>query len=258
MKIAKRLFLFFALVAAGPLLHAQVKTADSLVQRIFASLKAKDEKAFVGLYPNGQQFSRFMRTVMEGAMKSDQMKEMMSMDTTKKINIDSLIDAQVAMFAQPQMVQQMQTEFAKTFQQVIEKGEKKGVNWNQARLTGFTIDSSSVKGDESMPFDLAGLKEAKGVIDFTVGDSAYQLAFGKMMYIQSEGGWFGAEFPQLARKGESLAPDPAAEEEGAEPAREKTSTKKPAAKSTGKAPAKKAAAKPKAKAQTPARKKPTA
>jgi hypothetical protein len=28
------------------------------------------------------------------------------------------------------------------------------------------------------------------------------------MFLESEGGWFGAEFPQLARKGESLDPDP--------------------------------------------------
>lgn len=256
MKITKRLVLCFALIAASQLLHAQVRTADSLVHKIFASLKAKDEKAFVALYPDGQQFSRFMRSVMESAMKSDQMKEMLSMDTTKKINVDSLIDAQVAMFSQPQMVQQMQAEFAKTFQQVIDKGEKKGVNWSQARLTGFTIDSSSVKSDESMPFELAGLKEAKGVIDFMVGDSAYQLAFSKMMYIQNEGGWFGAEFPQLARKGESLEPDPSAEGEDSAVMMEEAPAQKPAAKA--KAPAKKPAAKPKAKSKAPAKKKTTA
>jgi hypothetical protein len=259
MKITKPFVFLFALLAAGPLLHAQVKTADSLVHRIFASLKAKDEKAFVSLYPNGQQFGRFMRTIMEGAMKSEQMKEMMGMDEkTKNLNLDSLIDSQVAMFMMPEMVNKMQADFVKTFQRTIEKGEQKGVNWSQAQLTGFTLDTSAVKGDENMPIELAGLKEAKGVIDFTVGDSAYQLAFGKMMYIQSEGGWFGAEFPQLARKGESLAPDPTGKDEEEEETTmmtEEAPAKKPAAATKTKAPAKKPAAKAKA---APAKKKPTA
>lgn len=258
MKITKPFVFLFALLATGPILHAQVKTADSLVHRIFASLKAKDEKAFVALYPNGQQFGRFMRTIMEGAMKSEQMKEVMGMDEkTKNLNIDSLIDTQVAMFMMPEMVNKMQADFVKTFQRTIEKGEQKGVNWSQAQLTGFTLDTSAVKGDENMPFELAGLKEAKGVIDFTVGDSAYQLAFGKMMYIQSEGGWFGAEFPQLARKGESLAPDPTGKDEDEEETTvmmEEAPAKKPAA-TKAKAGAKKPAAKPKA---APAKKKPTA
>jgi hypothetical protein len=261
MKITKPFVFLFALLAAGQILHAQVQTADSLVHKIFNSLKAKDEKAFVSLYPNGQQFGRFMRTVMEGAMKSEQMKEIMSLDEkTKNLNLDSLIDAQVAMFMKPEMVNKMQDDFAKTFQRIIEKGEQKGVNWSQAQLKSFTLDSSAVEGDENMPLQLAGLKEAKGVIDFTVGDSAYQLAYSKMMFIQSEGGWFGAEFPQLARKGESLAPDPSAEDDEAEDVaemmKEDAPAEKPAAKT--KAPAKKPAAKPKAKSQAPAKKKTTA
>lgn len=251
MKITKPIVLFFALFAANTIMHAQVKTADSLVHKLFSTLKAKDEKAFVALYPNGQQFSRFMRTVMEGAMKSEQMQEMLKMDTTKNLNIDSIIDMQVAMFSKPEMVQQMQGEFAKTFQRIIEKGEQKGVNWSQASITGFTIDSSAVKGDESMPFELAGLKEAKGVIDFSVGDSAYQLAFSKMMYIESEGGWFGAEFPALARKGESLEPDQAQAEE--EDEMEETAVVE-APSNKPKAKAKAPASKTKAKAKAPASK----
>lgn len=259
MKITKPFVFLFALLAASQLLHAQVQTADSLVRKIFNSLKAKDEKAFVSLYPNGQQFGRFMRTVMEGAMKSEQMKEIMSLDEkTKNLNLDSLIDAQVAMFMMPEMVNKMQADFAKTFQRIIEKGEQKGVNWSQAELKSFTLDSSAVEGDENMPLQLAGLKEAKGVIDFSVGDSAYQLAFNKMMFIQSEGGWFGAEFPQLARKGESLAPDPSAEDDEEETAIMTEEAEKPAAKPKAKAPAKKPAAKPKAKTQAPVKKKTTA
>lgn len=188
--------------------QAQVSTPDSLVQKIFATLKAGDQKAFVALYPNSQQFGRFIRTVMEQAMKSDVVKQAMAADEkSKNMNIDSLIDAQVAAVSNAETFGKMQDEFGKSFQKIVEKGEQKGVKWSEAKLTGYTIDSSSMEGMEGVPFQLSGIKEGKGVINFTVGDSAYQMAYNKMMYIQSEGGWFGAEFTQLARKGESLEPD---------------------------------------------------
>jgi hypothetical protein len=73
-------------------------------------------------------------------------------------------------------------------------------------MTGYTIDSSAGI-EEGSPFQPAGMKAVKGVIDFTAGGQPYQLAFDKVVFLPTEGGWFGAEFPQLARKGESLAPD---------------------------------------------------
>ena len=119
-------------------------------------------------------------------------------------------------------------------------------------MTGYTIDSSAFGDKQGMPFQLTGLKEAKGVIDFSVGDKPYQLAFGKMMLIEKEGGWFGADFTQLARKGESLEPD---KEETEAEAADEAPRQKPAVKQQ-----KAAAGKPKApvkKAKAPAKKKAT-
>ncbi|HEU4901907.1 MAG TPA: hypothetical protein VFT06_03920, partial [Flavisolibacter sp.] len=163
-------------------------------------------------------------------------------------NLDSLVDAQIVEETKPEKFAKTQAQFGKTFQQIIEKGEKKGVNWSQAKMTGYTIDSSSFGEKEGMPFQLTGLKEAKGVIDFTVGDSAYQLAFGKMMMIEKEGGWFGADFTQLARKGESLEPDKTETEAAADEApRQKPPTKQQkAAVGKPKVPVKKAPVKKKA------------
>ena len=245
MKNTLRFALVIALFFSVQSIHAQVSTADSLVQKVFATLKSKDEKAFVALYPNAPQFGRFIRTIMEQAMKSDVVKQAMAADEkSKNMNIDSLINSQVTAVSNPETFGKMQDEFGKSFQKIVEKGEQKGVNWNEAKLTGFTIDSSSMEGMEGVPFKLNGLKEAKGVIDFTVGGSAYQIAYNKMMYIQSEGGWFGAEFTQLARKGESLEPDApvfSAEDSAAmsmvdttaapsEPVKKKTKTKTPTSK----------------------------
>lgn len=233
MKITRSYVLIAALVFATTTLQAQVRDADSMIQKVFASLQAKDQKAFVALYPSGQQFSRFMRNIMEQTLKSDEMKKMMEADEKSKgMNVDSLIESQVALLSTPESMAKMQQEFGNVFQRIIEKGEKKGVKWNAAKLTSYTMDTSAVEGDA--PFQPAGLKEAKGVIDFTVGNDAYQLAYAKMMYLQSEGGWFGADFPQLARKGESLEPDAEQADEEVAPAPKK---KGPAPK--GKAPAKK-------------------
>lgn len=233
---------FFTLTS----LQAQVKNADTMVHRIFAALKAKDQKAFVQLYPNAEQFSRFIRNIMEQTMKSDEIKKLMEADEkTKGLNLDSLIEAQVAVVSSPGAMRKMQEEFEQTFQQIIEKGEKKGVKWTEATLTGYTLDTVDMEATGA-PFQPKGIKEAKGVIDFTVGNAPYQLAFNKMMYIESEGGWFGADFTQVARKGESLQPD----EEAADHAEAAPQDKKePATKS--KTPATKKGSKQKA----PARKK---
>jgi hypothetical protein len=250
MKNTKRLLLAAAFFLATQGLHAQVATADSLVHRMFTTLQTKDEKSFVALYPNAEQFTRFMKVIMEKVLNSDAIKQVMALDEkTKNLNIDSLIMAEVTKSSSPEEFAKMQEKFGKTFRDIIEKGEKKGVKWSEARLTNFTIDSTTAVDKEAEQLGLTGLKEAKGVIDFSVGEDAYQLAFSKMVYLQSEGGWFGAEFPQLARKGESLAPDKSADEDSPPPM-ERIEQKKTTG-TKGKAPA---AKKPGA-AKAPVRKK---
>jgi hypothetical protein len=235
--------------------HAQVPNADTMIRKIFASLQAKDEKAFVALYPNAEQFGRFIRGIMEQTMKSEEIRKLMAMDEkTKGMNLDSLVEAQITEETKPEKFAKTQAQFGKTFQQIVDKGEKKGVNWSQAKLTSYTIDSSAFGGKEGMPFQLTGLKEAKGVIDFSVGDSAYQLAFGKMMWIEKEGGWFGADFPQLARKGESLEPDKSDLAEADEMMSDTTAEVVEAPKASKGAKTKKPVAKTGTKAKAPARK----
>lgn len=256
MKNIRLLLLAILFFFALPALHAQVKSADTLVHRIFGTLQAKDQQAFVQLYPNAQQFGRFIRNIMEQTMKSEEIKKLMEADEkTKGINLDSLIEVQVAAISSPESMKKMQEEFGKTFQQIIKKGETKGVAWNKAKLTGFTLDTVAVEA-AGAPFQPKGIKEAKGVIDFTVDNVPYQLAFNKMMYIESEGGWFGADFSQVARKGESLEPDlemseadtvttRTASEAGAEPLKKKNKTKQPSVKAgqKTKSPARKSKAK---------------
>jgi hypothetical protein len=235
MKITRTLLLAaIALLLFRPA-QSQQRSADSLVHKLFGTLQAKNKEAFVALYPNGEQFGRFMRNIMQQALGSEEVRKAMESDEkSKNMDLDSLIDAQTAMFSSPEMFMQMQRSFGDVFQKVIDKGEQKGVRWSEAKMTGFTIDSS-VAVEEGAPFQPQGLKAAKGVIQFNVGEEAYQLAFDKMFYVESEAGWFGAEFPQLARKGESLEPDSAQEVDAAPAAKPKAAPKSnaPASKKTG-------------------------
>lgn len=226
-----------------------MSSADSLVQKLFASLQAKDSKAYIALAHNQQQFGQFIRNIMEKVFKSEQMQKALAADEkSKNLNVDSLISAQVAATTSEAAFGKMEEGLGQSFQRIVEEGEQKGVKWSDAKFTNYTIDSSAVADKDAEAYNLTGLKEAKGVIDFSVGDSAYQLAYGKLMYIESQGGWFGGEFTQIARKGEltqpaeadSLNSVPSSQKEvkEAEPAKKN----KPAAKTkvpSGKSPARK-------------------
>jgi hypothetical protein len=212
MKYAKNLALLFAICFSIQSVKAQVNSSDTIIHKLFATLKAKDEKAFVALYPTGPQFAKMMRVMMEGMLNSDQMKQMMAMDPkSKDLNIDSLINTEVEKMAKPEAFAAMQKSFGKKFKEAIERGEKKGVNWSAAKLVTYTTDTTGDVNPEMEMFKSSGIKNLKGIIDFTSGDSAYQMSFDKLIYIPAERGWFGGEFNQVIRKGESFANDPAGE-----------------------------------------------
>ena len=92
------------------------------------------------------------------------------------------------------------------FQEAVEKGEKKGVNWSEAKLTNFTMDTTAQLDGEMAALQTTGIKAMKGVIDFQSGGTDYQMRYDKIMYLPSEGGWFGGEFSEVARKGEENTP----------------------------------------------------
>lgn len=212
MKNIQRVFLFAAFFFVLQTAKAQDSNVESLVQKFFASLKAKDEKAFVALYPNATQFSNLMRTMMQQVLGSEQMQQMMAMDPkTKDMNIDSLINAEVGKMSNPEAFAEMQKSFAENFQKTIVKGEKKGVNWSDATYTGVAIDSNTHMPGQMEALKDAGFKAVQGVIDFRSAGTDYQMSFDKIIFIPSEG-WYGGEFPQIAKKGESLQPDPEPDE----------------------------------------------
>ncbi|HVF97854.1 MAG TPA: hypothetical protein VM871_11050, partial [Flavisolibacter sp.] len=203
MKYIRCLTLFLASSFTISQTNAQVAQPDEMVKKIFSTLQTKDEKAFVALYPNAAQFSKMMRTMMVQVLNSPEVKQAMAMDpTAKNMNIDSMINTQVDQMSKPEAFAEMQKKFSRNFQDAIEKGEKKGVNWNEAKLTSFTTDTTAQLDGEMEALKSTGIKAMTGMIDFRSGTTDYQMKFEKVMYIPAEGGWFGGEFSDVMRKGE--------------------------------------------------------
>ena len=255
MKKLKCLIAFTALLFASTTVQSQVRNADTIVHKLFAALKNKDEATFLALYPTGKQMGNLVKGMLETMFKSEEMKQMMAMDEkSKNMNIDSLVDVQVSQMNKPETQAEMQKGFSKNFSDIIEKGEKKGVNWSQAQITTYTLDSISGVDDEDMKmFGGSGIKNLKGVIDFRSAGTDYQMNFDKILFIPSETGWFGGEFKEVIKKGESFAQEKSGDAEGnaAEPSAEvktKTKTESDKTKTKTKTPTSKTKTKTKAKA----------
>lgn len=215
MKKLKCLVALFAICFFCTTVQAQVRNADTMVNKLFTALKNKDEASFLALYPTGKQMGNLVKGMLETMFKSPEMQQMMAMDEkSKNMNIDSLVDVQVSQMNKPETQAEMQKGFARNFKEIIEKGEKKGVNWNQAQLTSYSLDSTSeMEGEEMKMFGGSGIKNLKGVIDFRSAGTDYQMNFDKILLIPSENGWFGGEFKQVIKKGESFVQEPSGDEE---------------------------------------------
>jgi len=216
MQFLKQLIVLLLISFSLQKLQAQVTSADAMANKIFTTLKAKDEKAYIALYPNKEQMSRLMTKMMKGIM-SEVAKSPEAMQELKdegKGNIDSLISAELQKKASPEEMTKMEEKYAKDFYKIIEQGEKKGINWNTIELVKFDIDTVTV-ADESMKklFGSNEFRSMKGVMHFKANDSAYQMNFDDVMYLPEESGWFGVKFKQLISEGEKFEKEDEEKEE---------------------------------------------
>lgn len=219
MKNIQRALLLIAVLTAATGVRAQVQNADTMINRLFATLKAKDEKAYVALYPNSQQLGRFMkkimqtqRNVMTALQQTDSSQgkgqSPVNMDSLLR-SVDSMMTAQLAEMTKPENYAAMEKKFAKSFAPVLQQGEAKGVNWAAATLTGYRLDSTVQTDSAAVKMLGADFKSLKGVLDFTSGGKAYQLSVDNVVYLPEEGGWFGGDFGEVIRKGENFTTDKA-------------------------------------------------
>lgn len=183
--------------------RAQVAHPDSMVRKLFATLPANDQNGFVALYPSPQQLVELVKSILQS---EEVQKQLAQSGEAKNINMDSLIQAQMTAMTKPEVVSEMTKSFAKNFQRTMEQGKAKRIDWKKAQFIAYSTDTatSGTNNDEAMLQKL-GYKTMKGVIDFSVDTALYQMQFEKIIFIPKAAGWFGGEFGQIVRKGESFA-----------------------------------------------------
>src|SRR5689334_16890093 len=143
-------FVFLLFVSAAAI--AQQKSGDTMVHKIFTALKNKNENDFVALFPNYAQMNRFLRSSLEAELKSAPDSAM-----ARTINVDSMVHAMMGEMTEDAFKEQMQKEFSHSFRSILEEGETKGLNWGNAMLTKYTLDSTL---EESFP-SLHGVMDLK-------------------------------------------------------------------------------------------------
>jgi hypothetical protein len=193
----KKILLVFALfIVVHTQVAAQEKSADTMVHKIFRSLQSNNEKAFVTLFPDYQQWKDFLKEAMVQEAKSSARS---GGDSVVKINLDSIVKSYMGELTEASFKEEIQKKFPESFHSIMEEGKAKGMAWSQATLTSYTIDT--VHELES------NFPTLKGIMDVKDGDKEYQLAFEQIIWFEKESGWFGVDLKKLVRKGESLDDD---------------------------------------------------
>ena len=127
--------------------RGQTASVDTLVQTLFFSLKNKDEKAYMKIFPSYQETRNMFRKSVE-KMKDN------ATAAPAGINMDSVLDAEFSKFTEETYKTEIQEALKKSFQSVLKQGEEKGLNWNRIELASYRLDTiketdmnlSSVKG----------------------------------------------------------------------------------------------------------------
>lgn len=184
--------------------QAQTASPDSIAVKIFAALKAKDEKAMVGLYPNKEQMVNLFSRIMSGLVT-----EIARMDTANKkeaeeAGLNKMMLQKMKEQATDKEIEKEYEKVAKEFRSVLQKGEGIGISWNDVRLVSYAVEQKDLKDEMAVKiFGSPDMKEAKGVLYFTSAANEYELSFTDVLYLPQEGGWYGGKLKSVKRKGQA-------------------------------------------------------
>lgn len=203
-------------------MQAQEPKPDSLIRKIFATLQAKDENAFLSLCPDSAQLVRIMKKIEQNTINEFEAEEKAWRKRSKNYSrgsvassnkTDSTLRSILQKRYSPEGIQRIKKMFVEEFRFMIEKGEKRGIDWQAATLTNFTFDSIKPGQQNNHSFfERSGYPSVHGIIHFKEGDSAYQMSFSDVLYLPEEKGWYGAFLEKLVREGEPLESDHEGEE----------------------------------------------
>jgi hypothetical protein len=162
--------------------EAQIKDKDTLVQRIYRSVKNTDEQAFVQLFPDYRQIRAILDNMLE-KVKDSTARAMMAQGFLQ-LNEDLYKD-------------KMLHEITASFQKLIRQGTDKGITWSELAFTGSNVEEEILED--------FGSKQLKGVIHLKDAKQEYDLHFSETIWSEPEKAWFGAILRGIVKKGEPLA-----------------------------------------------------
>ena len=203
-------FLLVRLLAVN-VLHGQTKNGDTLSRQLFSALKAKDENAFLSLYPGREQSVKF--TVAAITKQQEIIYQFVKADIAlgsdhniSRPDFDSLANAEIKRISSVEAYQEAVTAIKNRFSEFIKLGEDKGVIWASACLTSYTIDTSK---DDQFGESLPGgeNKIINGLIHFSSGDSSFKLNFSKIMFRLDSIEWHNIILKHVTRESEDFPKD---------------------------------------------------
>jgi hypothetical protein len=160
--------------------YSQIKDKETMLKKIFETLKNDDAEGFVKLFPD--------ITTMKSFMNDIKMKDTSRQMDEVKDYLDDLNDSV------------FQQQFRRTFEKTKKKAVDKGIDLSSAQWTSFTADIDSVKDGQVKTTAL------KGMIYFTAGNKDYFIRYNDIIWFGDKG-WYGVSIRNIDEKGKEHGPD---------------------------------------------------
>ena len=203
----KRGSFFLLLFFYACTVQAQANNPDEIVRKVFASLQAKDENAFLALCPDSAQLVQIMKRLAQGVIadiksglpKDFSRRSMASFDKS----LDPIRESLKKTYA-PKEIQKRRNSFRENFCRILEDGEKRGVDWATATFTNFTFDSiknGSFLYGQSLPKH-SSFQSMRGKIYFKDRDSTCQVWVEDLTFIPTENRWYVGTLEMLVLAGD--------------------------------------------------------
>lgn len=177
----KKIFCILLIIAAANIqpAEAQEKNLDTMLHKIFRSIKYKDTTSFASLFPNREQ----MRLLIKEAYG----------DKYEKEAADSLLEKDFKLDSEENFSKMAKEKFLQPFQDFIkEMEENQNINLSVLSLVGYTIDTLS----KDYP------KSVKGNLNVSFEGKEYTIKFIDIIWSDHDNGWYGVELRNIISKEE--------------------------------------------------------
>lgn len=196
--------LLFLLLSAYHM-QAQESKPDSLIRKIFATLQAKDEKAFLALCPNSTQLVCIMKKLADGVIEDIKSGLPKDLSRSSMASLDKSLESVRSSLKKtysPKAIQKLRNSFGEKFRSIIRDGEKWGVDWNATIFTKYILDSTKddfLYGQNL--FKSSSYQSMSGKFCFKDKDSTSQVLFSNLLYSEEEKKWYAGMLEATAPPG---------------------------------------------------------